>query len=65
MIRFSHKDPTSVGSWEKFEEYAAGNMKRKLLACREAFNLGVSSIYLADGRIPLPLKNAEEETEHV
>lgn len=51
---------TSEGSWEKLEEYAAGNMKRKLLACREAFDLGVPSIYLADGRVSLPLKNAEE-----
>ena len=51
---------TSEGSWEKLEEYAAGNMKRKLLACREAFDLGVPSIYLADGRVSLHLKNAEE-----
>lgn len=50
---------SSAGSWEKLEEYAAGNMKRKLLACREAFDLGVPSIYLADGRVPEPLKNAE------
>lgn len=50
---------TSEGTWERLEEYAAGNMKRKLLACREAFDLGVPAIYLADGRVPLPLKNAE------
>ena len=50
---------TSEGSWEKLEGYAAGNMKRKLLACREAFDLGVPAIYLADGRVSEPLKNAE------
>ncbi|NLD04929.1 MAG: uridylate kinase [Synergistaceae bacterium] len=53
------KNRSSEGSWEKLEEYAVGNMKRKLLACREAFDLNVPNIYLADGRISEPLKNAE------
>ncbi|HAJ93776.1 MAG TPA: uridylate kinase [Synergistaceae bacterium] len=53
------KNRSSEGSWEKLEEYAVGNMKRKLLACREAFDLGVPNIYLADGRVSEPLKNAE------
>lgn len=53
------KNRSDEGSWEKLEDYAAGNMKRKLLACREAFELGVTKIYLADGRVEEPLKNAE------
>ena len=53
------KNRSSEGSWEKLEEYAVGNMKRKLLACREAFDLGVPGIHLADGRVAEPLKNAE------
>lgn len=53
------KKYSSEGSWEKLEEYAVGNMKRKLLACREAFDLGVPNIHLADGRVPEPLKKAE------
>jgi len=53
------KNRSDEGSWEKLEDYAKGNMKRKLLACREAFELGISRIYLADGRVEEPLKNAE------
>ena len=53
------KSRSSLGAWEKLEEFAVGNMKRKLLACREAFDLGVPNIHLADGRVAEPLKNAE------
>ncbi len=53
------KTRTSEDSWEKLEEYAAGNMKRKLVACREAFDLGVPAVHLADGRVSNPIKNAE------
>ena len=56
------KNRSDEGSWEKLEDYAAGNMKRKLLACREAFELGVPKIYLADGRVEEPLKNGERGT---
>ena len=53
------KNRSDEGSWEKLEDYAKGNMKRKLLACREAFELGIPRIYLADGRVKEPLGNAE------
>ena len=42
-----------------YEYISIGNMKRKLLACREAFELGIPRIYLADGRVKEPLGNAE------
>ena len=40
--------------------YAEGNMKRKLVACKEALELSVPKVYLADGRVQSPIANAEE-----
>lgn len=48
----------SLSEWEQLEHYAAGNMKRKLVACREALELGVPQVYLADGGQEAPLTNA-------
>ena len=46
--------------WDIIEHYAEGNMKRKLVACKEALELSVPKVYLADGRVPSPIANAEE-----
>lgn len=59
-------DPTSLittgrlAQWDIIEHYAEGNMKRKLVACKEALELSVPKVYLADGRVPSPIANAEE-----
>ncbi len=47
-----------MGEWDILEHYAKGNMKRKLVACREGLELGVSKVYLADGRAEDPIANA-------
>jgi acetylglutamate/LysW-gamma-L-alpha-aminoadipate kinase len=49
-----------LGDWEVLEHYAKGNMKRKLLAAREALENGVRRVYLADGRVENPIKSALE-----
>ena len=49
-----------LADWEIVEHYAEGNMKRKIVACKEALELGVKNIYLADGRAVNPLANAME-----
>lgn len=49
-----------LADWELIEYYAQGNMKRKLVACREALELGVPSVRLADGRAERPITNARE-----
>ena len=41
--------------WEVLEGAAKGNMKRKLLACREALEGGVPRVVLGDGRVEAPL----------
>lgn len=57
-------DPASLirggclAAWEGLEQYAEGNMKRKLVACKEALKGGVPSVYLADGRAENPIGNA-------
>jgi len=50
----------SLGQWDALEHYARGNMKRKLVAAREALEGGVRRVYLADGRAASPIKNAME-----
>ncbi|MCS7039767.1 MAG: hypothetical protein RMN24_15425, partial [Anaerolineae bacterium] len=40
------------------EELAAGRMKRKILAAREALAGGVSSVIIADARAPNPVQHA-------
>ncbi len=42
-------------AWEELEPLAGGNMKRKLLACREALEGGVPRVVLGDSRVNKPL----------
>lgn len=42
------------------EHYAQGNMKRKVVACKEALELSIPNVYLADGSVANPLANAME-----
>lgn len=49
-----------LGEWDNIEHYAQGNMKRKMVACKEALEGGVPRVYLADGRVEAPLANALE-----
>lgn len=57
-------DPDSLikngraADWETLEYYAKGNMKRKMVACREALDARVPRVYLADGRVENPISNA-------
>ena len=47
-----------LSDWDTIETYAIGNMKRKLVACREALELGLRRVWLADGRAAAPIANA-------
>lgn len=51
----------TLRDWENLEYYAQGNMKRKLVACKEALEGGVPAVYLADGRQDAPIEGALEE----
>lgn len=59
-------DPASLISkgrlaeWDVIEHYAQGNMKRKVVACKEALELSIPHVYLADGRVNAPIANAME-----
>ncbi|QTX32451.1 uridylate kinase [Aminithiophilus ramosus] len=46
--------------WDHLERMAQGNMKRKLLACREALEGGLARVVLADSRREAPLSHAVE-----
>lgn len=48
----------SMANWDALEYYAAGNMKRKMVACREALEARVPRVYLADGRTENPIAGA-------
>lgn len=48
----------SLENWEPLEACAQGNMKRKILACREALEGGVSRAILCDSRRECPLEYA-------
>ncbi|HPJ25558.1 MAG TPA: uridylate kinase [Synergistaceae bacterium] len=50
----------SLEDWELLENCARGNMKRKLLACREALEAGVPRVILCDSRRENPLRSAFE-----
>jgi len=45
----------TLGDWNELESCAEGNMKRKLLACKEALDAGVPRVILADSRLSRPL----------
>ncbi len=49
-----------LAQWDIIEHYAEGNMKRKLVACKEALELSIPKVYLADGRVKSPIANAVE-----
>lgn len=53
LIRNGH-----LGEWDILEHYAKGNMKRKLVACREGLELGVPKVFLSDGRADSPIEQA-------
>lgn len=48
----------SAANWDTLEYYAQGNMKRKMVACREALEARVPAVYLADGRVEAPIAAA-------
>ncbi|MCL1875445.1 MAG: uridylate kinase [Synergistaceae bacterium] len=48
----------SLDMWSELENLAAGNMKRKLLAAKEALEGNVEKVILADSRIDKPIYNA-------
>lgn len=48
----------SFQEWEGLEQYAKGNMKRKLLAAREALEKRVGKVVIADSRENHPLEKA-------
>lgn len=47
-----------MGEWETVEKAAKGNMKRKVLACKEALEHGVPAAIIADSRVDLPVSSA-------
>lgn len=48
----------NLEDWESLDACAQGNMKRKLLACREALEAGVPRVILCDSRRERPLEDA-------
>jgi acetylglutamate/LysW-gamma-L-alpha-aminoadipate kinase len=54
----SRIDAGSLENWDTLERYAQGNMKRKIVACREALERGVPRVFLADGRAGNPIERA-------
>jgi len=48
----------TLEEWHIAERAAKGNMKRKLLACREALEGGLQEAIIADSRIENPITNA-------
>ncbi len=49
-----------LAGWDIIEHYAQGNMKRKVVACKEALELSIPNVYLADGREEDPIARATE-----
>ena len=47
-----------LGKWDELETLAVGNMKRKLLAAREALEGNVDRVILADSRLDNPIARA-------
>jgi acetylglutamate/LysW-gamma-L-alpha-aminoadipate kinase len=48
----------TLEDWANLESYSQGNMKRKLLAAKEALEGGVNSVFIGDSRQQNPLKTA-------
>jgi len=53
-------EQAGLEEWASLEAMARGNMKRKLLACREALEGGVERVCIADSRVENPLGRALE-----
>ena len=51
-------DRAGLDEWDVLESYAKGNMKRKLLAAKEALLGGVPRSIIADSRVMDPLSSA-------
>ena len=47
-----------ISQWDRLEKCAEGNMKRKLLAAREALEQKVEKVFIADSREEEPLEKA-------
>ena len=47
-----------LADWERLDHYSKGNMKRKMVACKEALEGGVPKVCLVDGRVADPIENA-------
>jgi acetylglutamate/LysW-gamma-L-alpha-aminoadipate kinase len=54
----SRVETGSFDAWEELEAVAQGNMKRKLLAAREALEGNVGKVILADSRTDSPISRA-------
>jgi len=54
----SRVETGELGRWSELEAVAAGNMKRKLLAAREALEGNVGRVILADSRLDNPISKA-------
>ena len=50
-------DEGSLDGWDDLEHFARGNMKRKLLAAREALEGGAGAVVIADSRAPSPVES--------
>jgi len=50
-------DEGSLDGWDDLEHCARGNMKRKLLAAREALEGGAGAVVIADSRAPFPVES--------
>lgn len=48
----------SLDNWSELESFAEGNMKRKLVAAKEALEGNVEKVILADSRIDKPINSA-------
>jgi len=56
----SRVETGELDKWDELEALAAGNMKRKLLAAREALEGNVGRVILADSRLDNPITRAME-----
>ena len=56
----SRVEKGDLSRWNELEDIAAGNMKRKLLAAREALEGNVGRVILADSRLDNPIAQALE-----
>jgi len=48
----------NINEIDNYFDYALGNMKKKLLGAKEAFDMGVKQIFWSDGRVKNPISKA-------